>query len=246
MDEGEVTMICIDTFDWMKDPKKSCGFHDQIDAAEIYCERKLKAHPDNLVGIVTFGTVVSDVALYPTNDLQSIRDRLASLGTYSHFPNLIKGIQLCRAGCPLFHARSKVIPVVVNLLKESRAVVDVVNFGYRIKGWLKDDKYKQRDENLKALVDAVNDYNKVNGDSRYFHIQDDGFSLTHHISTSPILPLSPSPPLVAEEEEARIIRRKAKIYPAILPPPSLVAEEEEEDLPPYHRDWWVEVVDSGW
>ncbi|GKF80673.1 hypothetical protein Tco_0239275, partial [Tanacetum coccineum] len=132
----------------------------------------------------------------------------------------------------------------VNLLKESRTVIDVVNFGYRIKGSLKDDEYK-RDENLKALVDAVNDYNNENGDSRYFHIQDDGFSLSYHISTSPILP--PLPSLLAEEEEARIVRRKAKIYPAILPPPSLVAEEEEEEeLPPYHRDWWVEVVDSGW
>ena len=76
----------------------------------------------------------------------------------------------------------------VHFLKKSRAVVDVVHFGYRPKGEENLKALVKGEENLKALVNAMNNNNnKENEDSYFFFIEDDGFSLSHHISSSPIL-----------------------------------------------------------
>ena len=55
-----------------------------------------QAHPDNLVGIVIFGTERSGVAVYPTNDIEHVRKGLSSLVAILHFADLLKGIRLCQ------------------------------------------------------------------------------------------------------------------------------------------------------
>ncbi|PWA36163.1 hypothetical protein CTI12_AA602170 [Artemisia annua] len=82
---GEITMICMDNSKWMTKDNLITWFINQSEAIELYCERKLKAHPDNLVGIVRMGELNIGVQLHPTNDLHLVKrvlDRLQEESDY--------------------------------------------------------------------------------------------------------------------------------------------------------------------
>ncbi|GKC64621.1 26S proteasome non-ATPase regulatory subunit 4, partial [Tanacetum coccineum] len=201
---GEVTMICVDT-----SITSLSRFYDQIDAVEIYCERKLKAHPNNFVGIARFGQRDLGIFLYPTNCLEMVTSILCVLNPLEQeytdllqgFDDLLQGFDgdwfdqedmkkriVVFSGSPLPSTEPKNI---AHLLKKRCVVLDVVVFGTRVK-----DEEDRRAEYLKALVDSMNHNNDKNESSHYFLIEDDGFSLSHRISSSLILP-----PLAEEEEE---------------------------------------------
>ncbi|PWA97312.1 PGG domain-containing protein [Artemisia annua] len=217
--EGEITMICVDT--WV--PK--CWFHDQIHAVKIYCERKLKAHPDNLVGIVTSGQLNTGSFLPPSYSLDTLTYTLNGLVRCEReYPDLLGGFELLfrhvwdkivlpvrKMGAGHADMKKRIVlftggyyyvfsPLLSTAgafqeplppsLKQGRVVLDVIDFGPRVKG-----KEDFKEKYLKALVDAMNDNNE-NEDGHYFLIEDDGFSLSQHIlRSSSILP-----PLVAKEE----------------------------------------------
>nr|GEV64867.1 26S proteasome non-ATPase regulatory subunit 4 homolog [Tanacetum cinerariifolium] len=199
--EGEVIMICVDT-----SITSLCCFHDQIDAVKIYCERKLKAHPDNLVSIARFGLRDLGICLDPTNRLERVTYKLGCLQPLKQeYTDLLQGFKLFHLGLfgqedmkkrivvfsggPLLSTTGHSPEAMAFFLKEGRLVLDVIDFGTRVKG-KEDCKAKY----LKALVAAVNDNNE-NEDSHYFLIDDNRFSLSRQISSSSILP-----PLVPEEE----------------------------------------------
>ncbi|GJS46190.1 hypothetical protein Tco_0596311 [Tanacetum coccineum] len=46
----KVTAVFMDTSEWMGH-NRSDKFLDQVDAIEVYCQKKLKSHPDNHVTI---------------------------------------------------------------------------------------------------------------------------------------------------------------------------------------------------
>ncbi|GJW60781.1 26S proteasome non-ATPase regulatory subunit 4 [Tanacetum coccineum] len=198
--EGEVTMICVDT-----SITSLCCFNDQIKAAKIYCERKLKAHPENFVSIARFGQRDLGTHLDLTNCLEEVAYKLGVLQPRKQeYTDLLEGFKLFRlgwfgqeymkkrivvfSGGPLLSTTGQSPEAMASFLKKGHVVLDVIDFGTRVKG-KEDCKAKY----LKALVAAMNDNNE-NEDSRYFLIEDDGFSLSHHISSSSILP-----PLVLQE-----------------------------------------------
>ncbi|GJT24840.1 26S proteasome non-ATPase regulatory subunit 4 [Tanacetum coccineum] len=139
-------------------PNSSCWFHDQFDAVEIYCERKLKAHPDNLVGIVSSGHRDSFL-LGSTTSLTNVSRALGVLKARKakYTTNLLRGFEYSRdgweqdmkrrmvvfTGGPLYFPRDQ-LPQAIQFLKEERVVLDVLDFGTR----LNDDDEK----NLKELM----------------------------------------------------------------------------------------------
>ncbi|GKD33296.1 putative pentatricopeptide repeat-containing protein [Tanacetum coccineum] len=209
---AEVTIVFVDT--WVTCTDSLCWFHDQFDAVEIYCDRKLKAHPDNRVGIVSYGHEEA-LLLGATNNLRGVSLALGDLKVRKakYTTNLLRGFEYSRdgweqdmkrrmvvfTGGPLYFPRDQ-LPQAIQFLKEERVVLDVVDFGTRLNDDA--DEYKTKQILLKELVNAMNDDNNnsnENEDSRYFLIEDCGFSLSHHISTSSILPS-------LSEEQARIKR----------------------------------------
>lgn len=206
-------MICVDT-----SITSLCWFHDQIRAVKDLFQSKLNAHPDNLVGIATFGQRDLGICLDPTNSRETIFSKLLALKPLEQectfelsrlgwfCPEHMKNRIVVFSGCPLLFTTDQ-LP---EALKQRRVVLDVVDFGTRVK----DDEEDCKAKYLKELVDAMNDNNNENEDSRYFLFQDDGFSLTHHISSSSIIP-----PLSEEAVRIRNLirnlpirrRRKAKI-----------------------------------
>ncbi|GJV91209.1 retrovirus-related pol polyprotein from transposon TNT 1-94 [Tanacetum coccineum] len=105
------------------------------------------------------------------------------------------------SGGPLLSTTGQSPEAMASFLKKGHVVLDVIDFGTRVKG-KEDCKAKY----LKALVAAMNDNNE-NEDSRYFLIEDDGLSLSHHISSSSILP-----PLVPQEAPISRTLMKADIF----------------------------------
>ncbi|GJT04274.1 26S proteasome non-ATPase regulatory subunit 4 [Tanacetum coccineum] len=60
---GHLKYLCMDRMD---------RFLDQADAIELYSEKKLKSHPDNLVGIFAMGATGFGSVVEPTQSLSKI------------------------------------------------------------------------------------------------------------------------------------------------------------------------------
>ncbi|GKC80019.1 26S proteasome non-ATPase regulatory subunit 4 [Tanacetum coccineum] len=70
---GEVTAVFMDTSEWMGH-NRSDRFLDQVDAIEVYCQKKLKSHPDNHVTIFATGLTGFGCLVEPTQHLSKIMD----------------------------------------------------------------------------------------------------------------------------------------------------------------------------
>ncbi|XP_071741748.1 26S proteasome non-ATPase regulatory subunit 4 homolog isoform X3 [Rutidosis leptorrhynchoides] len=55
MVEKEGIMICIDNSKWMSFITNRHNYYLQLKCVRSYCRAKLKANPDNVIGIVTTG-----------------------------------------------------------------------------------------------------------------------------------------------------------------------------------------------
>ncbi|GKE53337.1 26S proteasome non-ATPase regulatory subunit 4, partial [Tanacetum coccineum] len=88
---GEVTMICVDNGKCMM---KETGewFWYQLKAVRWYCETKLKAHPDNLVGLVQTGARNFGVALLPTRDFKKVMRALTGVVGQWQSTNLLEAL----------------------------------------------------------------------------------------------------------------------------------------------------------
>ncbi|PWA95216.1 eukaryotic translation initiation factor 3 subunit 7 (eIF-3) [Artemisia annua] len=178
---GEITMICMDNSKWMTE--EITWFVNQIRAIELYCERKLKAHPDNLVGIFRMGELDLGFQLYPTKNFQLVKCVLKRFIPSSTRQNLdlLLSLELCTecwfdhkhldkrivvfAGGPCKFP-SKQLKASVKVLKEGEdtsVVIDVVDF-FPV---LDDSKA----DSLKKLVKHMNEQNIFGVDWRKLDTQ---------------------------------------------------------------------------
>ncbi|XP_071741731.1 26S proteasome non-ATPase regulatory subunit 4 homolog isoform X2 [Rutidosis leptorrhynchoides] len=76
MVEKEGIMICIDNSKWMSFITNRHNYYLQLKCVRSYCRAKLKANPDNVIGIVTTGIEGVNNLLEPTSDLDKILNHL--------------------------------------------------------------------------------------------------------------------------------------------------------------------------
>ncbi|GJZ19801.1 hypothetical protein Tco_0556391 [Tanacetum coccineum] len=159
---------------------------------------KYVAHPDNLVGIIVMGERDLNYLLLPTNDFEDVK---LVLGSYKDHMN--KRIVVFAGGPPpLYIADKHLKPVVEKFKEDTGVVVDVVDFFPVVK--------ESKEPNLRMLVDCMNEQtNDVNRVGQYFRVPEDGKSVSHHLSTSPILP-----PLVAKGGRRKKKQKKHRVHSA--------------------------------
>ncbi|GJT69644.1 26S proteasome non-ATPase regulatory subunit 4 [Tanacetum coccineum] len=71
--EAEVTVICVDNTTLLA---KTGVYIAQAMAIALYCDEKIKAHPDNMVALVPMGALQGTSYVKPTRDLNEILSAL--------------------------------------------------------------------------------------------------------------------------------------------------------------------------
>lgn len=189
--EPEVTVICVDNSALLTPMEGGCGLDKaQAEAIALYCEEKIKAHPDNEVGLLAMGPLQSTGYVSPTRDLHRICYAVKALLYYgqSCIPvinaliffdssNLPKRRLLVFSGGRL-SMDSAQLTCYATKFKAFDVAVDVVNFG--VQRWPMTKK-----QLLQAFVAAADN----NGNSCYFYAPiGSRTSLGQQILSSPLAP----------------------------------------------------------
>ncbi|KAK8582505.1 hypothetical protein V6N13_069282 [Hibiscus sabdariffa] len=173
----EVTMICIDNSEWMRNGDYSPSrFQAQTDAVSLICGAKTQSNPENTVGILTMAGKGVRVLATPTSDLGKILSCMHGLEMGVEM-NLATGIQIAQLA--LKHRQNKnqhqriivfagrhVVPIkyekkaleiIGKKLKKNSVALDILNFGEDEDG---------KPEKLEAFLASVNN----NDSSHIVHV----------------------------------------------------------------------------
>ncbi|GKB92202.1 26S proteasome non-ATPase regulatory subunit 4 homolog isoform X2 [Tanacetum coccineum] len=88
----------MDTSEWMGH-NRSDRFLDQVDAIEVYCQKKLKSHPDNHVTIFATGLTSFGCLVEPTRHLSKIMDGVLGFTLFGDIINLHDALTLAKFRC---------------------------------------------------------------------------------------------------------------------------------------------------
>ncbi|GJV30345.1 dehydroascorbate reductase 2 [Tanacetum coccineum] len=127
----KVTAVFMDTSEWMGH-NRSDRFLDQVDAIEVYCQKKLKSHPDNHVTIFATGRTGFGCLVEPTRHLSKIMDGVCGFRLFGGTTDLQGALQLAKFRCFNLTKKYKNINLLKNILVFAGGPVAPFFFSYSI------------------------------------------------------------------------------------------------------------------